>query len=176
MKKLVLVLAVLALAVPFAEAQKEENLPTELKIITAGDVKVRYLNFKWDEAAFAALEKGSGAPAATRSWALARILTPKPLELDGKPISGGSLLILNPARGDVPMSFEVRVIDMRDVFKDVNFVAEPPPGKTVYQAPAEFKTVDAVAERLTLDLKEDDGTYTLSIHYGNRLAVLEPKR
>ncbi len=51
MKKLVLVLAVLALAVPFAEAQKEENLPTELKIITAGDVKVRYLNFKWDEAA-----------------------------------------------------------------------------------------------------------------------------
>ena len=52
MKKLVLALAVLALAVPFAEAQKEENLPTELKIITAGDVKVRYLNFKWDEAAF----------------------------------------------------------------------------------------------------------------------------
>ena len=74
------------------------------------------------------------------------------------------------------MSFEVRVIDMRDVFTDMNVIAEPPPGETVYQAPAEFKTVDAEAERLTLDLKEDDGTYTLSIHFGNRLAVLEPKR
>ena len=176
MKQLVLAVVVLALTVPLVEAQKEENLPTELKIITAGDVKMRYLNFKWDEGAFEALEKGGGAPAATRSWAIARILTPKPLELDGKPISGGSLLILNPARGDTPMSFEVRVIDMRDVFTDFNVVAEPPAGKTVYQAPADFKTVDAVAERLTLDLKEADGNYTISIHYGNRLAVLEPKR
>ena len=56
---------------PLAEAQKEENLPTELRTITAGDVKVRYLNFKWDEAAFGALEKGSGGAAATRSWARA---------------------------------------------------------------------------------------------------------
>ena len=176
MKKLVLVLAVLALAVPFAEAQKEENLPTELKIITAGDVKVRYLNFKWDEAGFAALEKGSGAPVATRSWAIARILTPKPLELDGKPISGGSLLILHPARGGKPLSFEIRVIDMRDVFVDFNVVAEPPPGKTIYEWPADFKEVDAMAGRLTLDLKEADGTYTLSIHYGNRRAVFEATR
>ena len=176
MKQLVFAVAVLALMVPLAEAQKEENLPTEIRTVTAGDVKVRYLNFKWDEAAFAALEKGSGAPAATRSWALARIFTPKPLELDGKPISGGSLLILNPARGGMPMSFEVRVIDMRDVFTDVNFVAEAPPGKTIYEGPADFKEVDALADRLTLDLKEADGNYTLSIHYGNRRAVLEPKR
>lgn len=159
-----------------AVAQQEKNLPTELKIITAGDVKIRYLNFKWDEEAFAALEKGSGAPAAARSWALARILTPEPLELDGKPITGGSLLVLNPARGDTPMTFEVRVIDMRDVFTDMNVVAEPPPGETVYKEPAEFETVDGVADRLTLDLQEADGNYTLAIHYGNRKAVLKATR
>jgi hypothetical protein len=176
MKKLVLALAVFALMVPFAEAQKEENLPTELRTVSAGDVKVRYLNFKWDEAAFAGLEKGSGAPAATRSWALARILTPKPLQLDGKPITGGSLLILHPAREGKPLSFEIRVIDMRDVFVNVNFVAEPPPGKTIHEWPADFKEVDAIAGDLTLDLKEAGGTYTLSIHYGNRRAVVEASR
>jgi hypothetical protein len=33
-----------------------------------------------------------------------------------------------------------------------------------------------VADRLTLDLKEVDGTFTLSMHYGNRLAVIEATR
>jgi hypothetical protein len=65
---------------------------------------------------------------------------------------------------------------MRDVFTDMNVVAEPPPGKTVYKEPANFKTVDEVADRLTLDLKEADGTFTLSMHYGNRLAVIEATR
>ena len=176
MRQLVLALAVVALGVSLVGAQQEENLPTELKIITAGDVKIRYLDFKWDEEAFEALEKGTGAPAAARSWALARILTPEPLEIDGKPITGGSLLVLNPARGDAPMTLEVRVIDMRDVFTDMNVVAEPPPGKTVYKEPAAFETVDAMADRLTLDLEEEAGTYTLSIHYGDRRAVLTATR
>jgi hypothetical protein len=176
MRLLVLAMAVLALTVSPGGAQQEENLPTEIRVVEAGDVKVRYLNFKWDEKAFGALETGRGAAAAARSWAIARILTPKPLELDGKPISGGSLLVLNPATNSGPMSLEVRVIDMRDVFTDFNVIAEPPPGKTVYKEPADFKTVDSVADRLTLDLKEADGTYTLSIHYGNRQAVIEATR
>jgi hypothetical protein len=176
MRQLVLAVSVLALTAAAAGAQQEKNLPNKLMVIEAADVKVRYLNFVWDEEAFNALEKGGGAPAAGRSWALARILTPKPLELDGKPITGGSLLILNPATSSEPMTLEVRVIDMRDVFTDMNVVAEPPPGKTVYREPADFKTVDEVVERLTLDLKEADGTFTLSIHYGNRLAVIEATR
>lgn len=173
MKKLVLAVAVLALTVPLASAQKEENLPTEIRTVEAGDVKVRYLNFKWDEAGFGALEKGSGQAPGNRTWALARILTPKPLEVDGHPVTGGSLLILHPARGGQPMAFEIRVIDMRDVFTNVNFVAEAPDGKTIWTRPAEFKTVDAMADRLTLDLQKADGKYTLSIHYGNRKAVIE---
>jgi hypothetical protein len=176
MRQLVIAVAVVALSVSLVGAQQEENLPTELKIITAADVKIRYLNFKWDEEAFASLEKGSGAPAAARSWALARILTPRPLEVDGKPVTGGSLLILNPATGSTPMTLEIRVIDMRDVFKDFNVIAEPPPGETVYKEPADFGEVEKVADRLTLDLKEVDGTFTLSIHYGNRLATIEATR
>lgn len=176
MRQLAIALAVVALSVSLVGAQQEENLPTELKVITAADVKIRYLNFKWNEEAFAALQKGSGAPAAARSWALARILTPRPLEVDGKPVTGGSLLILNPATGSTPMTLEIRVIDMRDVFTDMNVIAEPPPGQTVYKEPADFKEVDTVADRLTLDLTEVDGTFTLSIHYGNRQAVLEATR
>jgi hypothetical protein len=174
MRQLVLAVAVVALGVSLVGAQQDENLPTELKIITAADVKVRYLNFKWDEAAFAALEKGGGT--ATRSWALARILTPQPLEVDGKPVTGGSLLILNPASGGSPMTLEIRVVDMRDIFTDFNVIAEPPAGETVYKEPADFGKVEEVAERLTLDLKEVDGTFTLSIHYGNRKAVIEATR
>jgi hypothetical protein len=176
MKQLALALAVLALTVTAAGAQQEKNLPTMLMNIEAGDVEVRYLNFKWDEKAFEALEKGGGAPAAARSWALARILTPKPITIEGKPVGGGALLILNPASGSDPMTLEIRMVDMRDVFTDVNVIAEPPAGQTIYKATADFETVDALADRLTMKLEEAGETMKLSIHYGNRLKVLEAKR
>ena len=176
MKKLALALTVLALTAAAVGAQQEKNLPNSLMIIEAGDVKVRYLNFKWDEEAFSSLEKGEGAPGATRSWALARILTPNPITVDGIRVSGGALLILNPPSGSDPMTLEIRMIDMRDVFTDINVVAEPPKGETVYKVPADFETVDAVAERLTMKLDDSGESLKLSIHYGNRLKVLEGKR
>ena len=175
MKQLALAVAVLALTVTAAGAQQEKNLPNSLTVIEAGDVKVRYLNFVWDEEAFNALEKGGGAPAAARSWALARILTPNPITVDGKQVGGGALLLLNPASGSEPMTLEIRMIDMRDVFVDMNVVAEPPPGETIYKVPANFETVDAVADRLTMKLEETGDTMKLSIHCGNRLRVLEAK-
>jgi hypothetical protein len=173
MRMLALAVAVLAITVPAANAQQEENLPNSLMIIEAGDLKVRYLNFGWNEEGFAALEKGEGPG---RSWALARILTPKPIVVDGKRVGGGALLILNPASGGDPMTLEIRMVDMRDVFTDVNVIAEPPAGETIYKVPANFETVDAVADRLTMNLEEVGDTMKLSIHYGNRLRVLEAKR
>jgi hypothetical protein len=173
MKQLALALAVLALTVTAAGAQQEKNLPTLLMNIEAGDVEVRYLNFKWDEEAFGALEKGG---AGTRSWALARILTPKPITIAGKPVGGGALLILNPASGSDPMTLEIRMVDMRDVFTDINVIAEPPAGQTIYKEPADFETVDALADRLTMKLEEAGETMKLSIHYGNRLKVLQAER
>lgn len=176
MRKIVLAVTACVLAVAPLSAQQEKNLPTALKHAAAGDVEFRYLDFKWDEQAFEAMEKGGGSYAATRSWALARLFTPKPLEVGGKPVSGGALLVLNPASGSTPMTLEIRVVDMRDIFKDMNVVAEPPAGTTVYKEPVSFARVDTVADRLALDLQEKDGTYTLGIHYGDRKATLQATR
>ena len=49
---------VFAFSASAAVAQKTENAPTSITTVELGDVKVRYLNFKWDEEAFEALEKG----------------------------------------------------------------------------------------------------------------------
>jgi hypothetical protein len=156
-----------------AVAQQKENAPTSITAVELGDVKVKYLNFKWDEKAFEALEKGGDHPAATRGWAIARLFPGKPILIDGKRISGGNLLILNPARGETPMTFEVRVIDMREVWVDPNVIAEPPEGQTLYVKPAHFEKANSVAERLTLALSEGEGKIKLSVHYGDRLAELE---
>ena len=159
-----------------AFAQKEENAPTFITTVEVADVRARYLNFKWDEEAFEALENGGDTPAAKRSWAIARLYPSRPIMVDGKRISGGSLLILNPARDGGPMTFEVRVIDMREVWVDPNVIAEPPAGRTLYLAPASFEKTDSVAERLTLALSEGDGTIKLEIHFGDRVAGLEFER
>jgi hypothetical protein len=58
---------------------------------------------------------------------------------------------------------------------DINVAAEPPAGQTIYKVPADFRTVDAMAERLTMKLEETSDTLKLSIHYGNRLRVFEAK-
>ena len=175
MTRLLLSTVVITLATT-AGAQKEENMPTQITTVEVANVRARYLNFKWDEEAFEAFEKGGAMPEAKRSWAIARLYPEKPIMLDGKRISGGNLLILNPAKGDRPMTLEVRVIDMRDVFVDMNVVAEPPPGRKLFEEPARFEKVDSVAERLTLALSEGDKTIELSIHYGDRRATLTFER
>ena len=173
MRRLAFTAIFAVLSVSGAAAQKAENMPTQVTTVHLGDVRVRYLNFKWDEAAFDALEKSSDAAGAQRGWAIARLFPDKPIMWNGKQISGGNLLILNPAKGNTPMSFEVRVVDMRDVWVDPNVVAVPPEGTTVYTAPAQFERVADVAERLTLALSESEGGIQLAIHYGNRLAKLQ---
>ena len=40
---------------------------------------VRYLDFKFDEEAFATLEKGGSHPVGRRSWVLARLQASRPL-------------------------------------------------------------------------------------------------
>ena len=50
------------------------NAPKFVKSVKAPGVDVRYLDFRWDEEAFATLEKGGTHPAGQRSWVLARLL------------------------------------------------------------------------------------------------------
>jgi hypothetical protein len=177
MKQLLLTGALFAFSMSLLGAQEETNAPTKIINVTQYGVKVRYLDFKWDEEAFEALEKGGDAPAAQRSWAIARLFPSKPIIVDGKRIADGNLLILHPARGDNPMTLEVRAIDMRVFFKETNVIAEPPAeGKTLHIEPADFKKVDTLADRMTMSLSEGDGSIKLSIHYGNRMAVMEFER
>jgi hypothetical protein len=167
---LALATIVAVLGVP-ALAQQAENMPTQITTVHLGDMRVRYLNFKWSEEAFEALEKGADAPGASAAGP-ARLFPDKPIVWMGKRVSGGNLLILNPASGNTPLSWEVRVIDMREVWVDTNVIAAPPEGKTLFSAPAQFEKVPDVAERLTVALSESEGGILLSIHYGNRLAKL----
>jgi hypothetical protein len=173
----VLALAVAAVSGPgFPETVQEvsPNAPKYVKSMKAGGVEVRYLDFKWDPEAFATLEKGGTHPAGRRSWVLARLLLQESaLKWKGKWIPvGPSLLVLNPARGTAGPTFEVRAVDMREIFVNMNVVAEPPEGETYQSAPASFQEVSSVAPLLEVSLHERAGALDLSVHYGNREATI----
>jgi hypothetical protein len=66
------------------------------------------------------------------------------------------------------MAIEMRRVDMRDVFPDVNAIAPAPRGETIYKGPAGFETVSPLAPRFDATLGEEGGTVTLAIRYGDR--------
>jgi len=167
MKQLALAATAVLLTAALSGAQEARD-PNAIKSVTAGNVEVRFLNFPWDAEAFGALESGSW----TRSWLIARVFSPEPLKWDGHALADGSVLVLHPAKGGEPLSFEMRKIDMRDVLTDLNVMAEPPEGETQHKAPAGFKTVEKVADRLTFGLEESEGQLQLTVSFGNRQATL----
>ena len=83
--------AMLVFGVPAVGQEAPANAPKFIKFAKAPGLEVRYLDFKWDEEAFHALENGGSHPAAQRSWVLARLLLQQdPLRWNGKIISGGT--------------------------------------------------------------------------------------
>ena len=157
-----------------AQYSVEPNAPDFIKTTRAPGLTVRYLDFVWDAEAFAAVEKGGSHRAASRSWVLARLMLEQvPLKWNGKWIPVGPvILVLNPAKGGAGPTLEARYIDMREVFVDMNVIAEPPPGETYQKVPAVFKKVAAVAPRLEVAIAEKGQGYDVSVHYGNRMATL----
>jgi hypothetical protein len=179
MNKTVGVLAVVLMTSPLFGQEAPPNAPKFIKSVNAPGVDVRYLDFRWDEAAFASLEKGDGAlTVSRRSWVLARLLLQEsPLKWNGKTIPvGASLLILNPAHGSTPITLELRGVDMREAFFDMNVIAEPPPGETYQKMPAGFRPVDTLAPLLAVSLQEKDRALDLAVHYGNRKATITLER
>jgi hypothetical protein len=169
------VLAALALAPSLLAAQEAPpNAPKFIKFAKAPGVEVRYLDFRWDEEAFASLEKGGSHPASQRSWVLARLmLQTDPVKWKGRTIPvGPNILVLNPRKGDAPATLEFRYIDMREVFVDMNVIAEPPEGETYQKQPAKFESANSIAPRLVVAIEEKGKTYELLVHYGNRRTVL----
>lgn len=150
------------------------NAPHYVRSAEVPGLNLRFLDFKWDPEAFATLEKGGSHPVGQRSWVLARMLTRlAPFRCEGKLVPvGPSLLILNPAKGGAGPTLEVRYIDMREVFVDLNVIAEPPPGETYCKIPAVFRKVNASAPRLVVSLTEGKGTIDVNAHYGDREATV----
>ena len=148
------------------------NAPHYVRSVEVPGLNLRFLDFKWDAEAFSTLEKGGSHPVGKRSWVLARLLTRlAPFRCEGKLVPvGPSLLILNPAREGAGPTLELRYIDMREVFVDLNVVAEPPPGEAYCQLPAVFGKVDSTAGRLVVSLTEGKGTIDIVVHYGDREA------
>jgi hypothetical protein len=145
------------------------NAPKFVKSVKAPGLQVRYLDFKWDEAAFTALDQGGDHPAARRSWVIARLMVQSPVKWNGKTIPVGSaLLVLNPARGGTGPTLHVQYVDMREVFVDMNVIAEPPEGRIYGTVPANFTKVDDVAPLLEVSLDDKGATLELGVHYGNR--------
>jgi hypothetical protein len=152
-----------------------KNAPHFVKTVKAPQLEVRYLDFGWNPEAFATLEKGGDHPVGRRSWALARFLLPwSTLKWEGKTLGIGTyLLVLHPKKKeDAGPAFEVRKIDMRDVFPDLNVIAEPPPGESFGIVPAIFGKAETTADRLEVTLTDKTQTIELVIHYGDRLATV----
>jgi hypothetical protein len=170
-------MAAMAATVALASAtagQESPNKPNFVKSVKAPGLDVRYLDFRWDEGAWNALVNGGSHPAAQRSWVLARLLLQTdPLWWNGKVIPvGPALLILNPRRGNTPATLEIRYIDMREVFVDMNVIAEPPEGQTYGKAPAVFTRVDHTLPRLAVGLQDKGKAFDLTVQYGNRKATV----
>src|SRR5262245_29586519 len=162
--------ATLAVACPAVGQELSPNAPKFVKSVKAPGLEVRFLDFRWDEEAFRSLEQGGPHPAAKRSWVLARLmLQTDPLKWNGKLIPvGPALLVLNPRKGNPTATMEIRYIDMREVFVDMNVIAEPPAGETYAIAPAAFTKVDTTLPVLDVTLKENGPSYDIGVQYGNR--------
>jgi hypothetical protein len=168
----ILVGTLLALAPPTQEMPA--NAPHFVHSVKAPGIDVRFLDFKWDPEAFETIEKGGAAAAGRRSWVLARmLLTLEPMRWEGTLIPvGPSLLVLNPKRGSAGATLELRQVDLRDVFTDMNVIAQPPPGETYQKAPAVFRKVENTANRLDISLNAKGTSFELNVHYGDREATV----
>ena len=163
-------LAVLALSLP-VQAPMQPAKDLFLHSGKAPGVEMRFVDYHWQPALWEAMEKGTRAiPEATRNWVLARvILDNRPLTLDGVKLPVGNYaLAVWPNLDGKGMAVEMRRVDMRDVFPDVNAVAPAPKGETIYKGPARFETASPVASRMDVSMTEGEGTVVLTLTYGDR--------
>ena len=169
-----IVLALLALAFP-AQVPKEPAKDLFMHSAQAPGVEMRFVDYHWQPAIFEAMEKGDRAiPVATRNWVVARvILNSRPMTFGTARLPVGNYaLVLWPNLEGKGMEIEMRRVDMREVYPDVNAIAPAPKGETMYKGPAKFETTSPLAPRFDATLAEGEGTVTLTIRYGDRRLVL----
>lgn len=165
----------LALALP-AQIPKEPAKDLFMHSAKVPGVEIRFVDYHWQPALFEAMEKGSRTvPEATRNWVVARVvLTDRPLTLGSSRLAVGNYgLLLWPNLDGKGMAIEMRRIDMREVYPDVNAIAPAPRGETVFKQPVTFETGSPLAPRFDIAMSsEDPAKVTLTVSYGDRRQVL----
>jgi hypothetical protein len=177
---LVLTAAALALLLPGqAQVPKEPAKDLFLRSAKVPGVEIRFVDYHWQPALFEAMASGKGdIPEARRNWVVVRvILDQKPLTLEGKRLAVGNYaLALWPNLDGKGMQVEMRRVDMRDVFPNLNAMAPAPRGETIYRGVAQFETESPLADRLSATIAEADGGAVLTLHYGDRRLPLKLTR
>jgi hypothetical protein len=170
--------AVLALLLPGqAQVPKEPAKDLFLRSAKVPGVEIRFVDYHWQPAIFEAMASGKGdaPPEAKRNWVVVRvILDARPLTLEGKRLAVGNYgLALWPNLDGKGMQVEMRRVDMRDVFPNLNAMAPVPKGETIYRGVANFETESPLVDRLNVTIVEADGAILLTLHYGDRRLPLK---
>ncbi len=155
-----------------AQAPKEPAKDLFLRSASVPGVELRFVDYHWQPAIFEAMASGKGdVPEAKRNWVVARIIIEeRPLTLEDKRLPVGNYgFALWPNLDGKGMSYEMRRVDMRDVFPALNAMAPAPRGETMYKGPAKFAPLSPTAERLEVTMTEGQGgTVLLTLRYGDR--------
>jgi hypothetical protein len=163
-------LALMALLAPL-QVPKEPAKDLFMHSATVPGVEIRWVDYHWQPAIFAAMEKGTRAiPEATRNWVVVRlILDDRPLTLEGVKVPVGNYaLALWPNLDGKGMAVEIRRVDMRELYPNLDAMAPAPRGETVYKGPARFEAATPSAPRFEASLTEGKGTVVLTVRYGDR--------
>jgi len=167
-------LAFMALLIP-AQVPKEPAKDLSMHFEKAPGIEVRFVDYHWQPVLFEAMEKGTRAiPEATRNWVVARVnIETRPFSLgEGRMAVGTYAFTLWPNLDGKGMAVEMRRVDMRDVFPNLNAIAPAPRGETIYKGPARFETASPPADRLQVAVTEGQGTVVLTLTYGDRRLAL----
>jgi hypothetical protein len=166
-------LALMALLIP-VQVPKEPAKDLFMHSATVPGVEIRWVDYHWQPVIFEAMEKGTRAvPEATRNWVVVRlILDDRPLLLEGVKVPVGNYaLALWPNLDGKGMAVEVRRVDMRELYPNLNAMAPAPRGETMYKGPARFDA-GPMASRFDAGLAEGKGTVVLTLRYGERTLPL----
>jgi hypothetical protein len=161
-------LAVL-LVVPVVALAQAPAAAAAIRKEKASGVEAQFVGYPWRPDVFQTMESGGTAPEGQRSWAFARLATSSFFAIDGKVIPPGHyVLALTPKTGSLPMTLEVRRGEGREIFADPTTMTPPPPGETVYKAPATFATGAEPVPTLDLTLTGWSDGASLTVRYGDR--------
>jgi hypothetical protein len=141
-------------------------------------VEVRFVDYHWHPDLFDAFEKGANAPEAKRNWVVARVvLNDRLLTIGGTKVAVGNYaLALWPNLDGKGLAIEIRRVDMREVYPNLNALAPAPRGETVYKTNVTFDKASPTVERLDMTLTDAAGKVPLTIIWGDRRLVLTFER